>query len=129
MDAPQPPTWRAKCRRVTPTERGWSDYRREFERGLNTEVTRSLTNTATVLVELVEDQHGRDEHAVVYPGSRPSRGGKAATSCLSVLICLWRLQLSYKERRKGGVFVFLARMLVQKLCRRSFATVVVTLLL
>ena len=42
---------------MTPTERGWSDYQREFVRGLNTEVTRSLTNAATVLVELVEDQH------------------------------------------------------------------------
>ena len=43
VDAPQSPTWRAKCRRVTPTYRRWSDYRREFMRGLNTEVTRSLT--------------------------------------------------------------------------------------
>ena len=60
VEVPQPPTWRAKCRRVTPTKRGWSDYRREFVRRLNTEVTRSLTNAATVLVELVEDQHGRD---------------------------------------------------------------------
>ena len=34
-------------------------------RGLNTEVTRSLTSAAMVLVELVEDQHGRDEHAAV----------------------------------------------------------------
>ena len=39
VDAPQPPTWRAKCRFVTPTYRGWSVYRREFVRGLNTEVT------------------------------------------------------------------------------------------
>ena len=72
-------------------------------RGLNTEVTRSLTSTAMVLVELVEDQHDRDEHAAVYPGSRPSRGGKATTSCLSVLICLWRLQGCYKEEREDGL--------------------------
>ena len=50
---------------MTPTERGWSDYRREFARGLNTEVTWSLTSAATVLVELMEDQHGRDEHTAV----------------------------------------------------------------
>ena len=31
------------CRFVTPTYRGWSVYRREFVRGLNTEVTQSLT--------------------------------------------------------------------------------------
>ena len=34
-------------------------------RGLNTEVTRSLTNAATVLVELAEDQHDRYEHTTV----------------------------------------------------------------
>ena len=67
------------------------------------EVTWSLTNTAMVLIELVEDQHDRDEHVAVYPGSRPSRGGKAATSCLSVLICLCRLQGCYKEEREGGL--------------------------
>ena len=47
-----------------PLNRGWSNYRRELKRGLNTEVTQSLTSAATVLVELVEDQHGRDEHTV-----------------------------------------------------------------
>ena len=41
---------------------GWSNYRREFGRGLNTEVTQPLTSTATVLVELIEGHHGRDRH-------------------------------------------------------------------
>ena len=53
------------CRRVTPTKRGWSDYQREFERGLNTEVTQPSTSAATVLVELVEGHHGRDRHMPV----------------------------------------------------------------
>ena len=50
---------------MTPTDRGWSDYRREFVRGLNTEVTWSLTSAATVLVELVEGHHSRDRHVSV----------------------------------------------------------------
>ena len=35
---------------------------REFERGLNMEVTQPSTSAATVLVELAEGQHGRDRH-------------------------------------------------------------------
>ena len=51
--------------------------------GLNTEVTRSLTSAATVLVELMEDQHSRDEHAAVTQVHGPREEVKPLrTACL-----------------------------------------------
>jgi hypothetical protein len=38
-DAPQPPTWRAKCRRVVPGTRGMSHVCQESSKGLNTSQT------------------------------------------------------------------------------------------
>ena len=50
---------------MTPAARGWSNYRREFERGLNMEVKQPSTSVATVLIELIEGHHGGDRHKPV----------------------------------------------------------------
>ena len=95
---------------MTPTYRGWSDYWREFVRGLNTEVTRSLTNVAMVLVELVEDQHDRYEHTAVTQVHDPIEEVKPLRPA-----CLYRFASGgYKgvtRKKKRVVFVFLVRML------------------
>ena len=80
---------------MTSTYRGWSVYRREFVRGLNTEVTQSLTKRGDGARRARGGPTRQRLTRSSYLGSWPSRGGKAATSCLSVLICLWRLQWCY----------------------------------
>ena len=58
-DAPQPPTWRAKCRGTVPRNR------KGIGKGLNTESNNPQRATATVLVGFGEGQHCRDEHTVL----------------------------------------------------------------
>ena len=50
---------------MTPTKKGWSNFRREFERGLNMEVTQPSTSVVMVLVELKEGHHDRERHKPV----------------------------------------------------------------
>ena len=63
-DAPQPPTWRAKCRGTVPGTVGLSRSK-ESCKGLNTQSSNPQRASATVLVELDGGEHCRDEHAVL----------------------------------------------------------------
>ena len=63
-DAPQPPTWRAKCRRIAPGTRRISRGK-ESSKGLNTESNNPQRSTATVLVGLAGEEHCRDERTVL----------------------------------------------------------------
>ena len=63
-DAPQPPTWRAKCWRTVPGT-GCFSRGMESSNGLNTESNNPQRALATWLVKIAGGEHGRDEHAVL----------------------------------------------------------------
>ena len=57
-DAPQPPTWRAKCRRTVPGT-GCVSLGKESSKGLNTKSNNPQRASATVLAELAAGRHCR----------------------------------------------------------------------
>ena len=83
-DAPQPPTWRAKCRRIGPGTRRIS--RNEgFDRGLNTQSSDSQLTTTTLLAGVGEEGTAQGRRSVL-PRFRALERGKTPTSCLAVLL-------------------------------------------
>ena len=57
-DAPQPPTWRAKCRRTVP---GTGCVSQGSSKGLNTESNNPQCASATMLAEFAAGRHYREE--------------------------------------------------------------------
>jgi hypothetical protein len=117
--APQPPTWRANCRRTTPTCQGQSDSRREFVQGAEHVDKQPSAGAATLLVVPEEGHHCRERDAARTQVHGPLVEVKplrpACLYCLFVEVTVQGACRGHgygnKEHkgREALVFVFLAR--------------------
>ena len=70
-DAPQPPTWRAKCRRVVPGTRGMSHGCQVSSKGLNTQSNNPQLPRRRCSAGSLRDITAEIDTRAFYPGSGP----------------------------------------------------------